>query len=58
MCTRLRPVADQLQHVTDDQHSQRTIAQYALRADRPREERPAWISANVAGLAEARGGTR
>src|SRR4029450_11699443 len=58
MCTRLRPATDWLQHVTDDQLSQRTMAQYALRATMHREERPAWISANVGGLARVRGGIR
>src|SRR5437016_998456 len=58
MCTRLRPATDRMQHVTDDQLSQRTMAQYALRASMYREERPAWISANVAGLARGQDGIR
>lgn len=56
MCTRLRPATDRLQHVTDDQLSQRTMAQYAPRAAMHREERPAWVSANVGGLATAQDG--
>ena len=34
------------------------MAQYAPCADTRREERPPWISANVAGLARAQDGTR